>query len=532
MAWLEFLRTLLEQQPLVALFLTIAIGYLVSEISVAGFSLGVGAVLFVALAVGWFAPGAVPPPMIGTVGLALFLYALGIQYGRQFFHGLANPAGRRANGLALIGVLSAGVASIVVTGMTGLDLGYALGLFAGAGTSTPTLQAAITSLGSDDPAMGYSVAYPVGVAGPMLFLYAAFAFLKPRIARQPAAHLHFEEIALWNRELIGLPLAELTNRLPDTVQIVAVRRAGHNQVAAPDTTLQAGDVLLLTAPDTASLDEIRADYGETAPGAFVHDRSELDYQRVFVSRPSIAGQRLGDIKLPGTATATVMHVRRGDGDLLARPDLVLEFGDRVGLLAPRADFAALRKLFGDSIKGTAEFSYVSIGIGMALGLLVGAIQIPLPGIGTLAFGVAGVLIVALVLGYRRRTWGMSWTIPLSANLVLRNLGLTLFLAQIGMSSGPRFAATIAESGLLMLGLSAVVLIALVLPILLVGLLVFRMPYDELAGVVAGTCGNPAVLAYSYKLAPTDQPELGYAMVLPAMTIVKIFLVNLAAALLA
>jgi len=144
-------------------------------------------------------------------------------------------------------------------------------------------------------------------------------------------------------------------------------------------------------------------------------------------------------------------VRRGDTDLLARSDLVLEYGDRVGLLANPADFAALRKFFGNSIKGTAEFSYISIGIGMALGFLLGALNIPLPGIGKIGFGLSGVLIVALILGKLRRTGGLNWTIPLSANLVLRNLGLTLFLAQVGMTSGPRFAATVSETGLLMLG---------------------------------------------------------------------------------
>jgi putative transport protein len=210
---------------------------------------------------------------------------------------------------------------------------------------------------------------------------------------------------------------------------------------------------------------------------------------------------------------------------------VLEFGDRLGLLANREDFPAMRKLFGDSIKGTAEFSYISIGIGMALGFLIGAIAIPLPGIGKLSIGLAGVLIVALILGKLRRTGGLNWTIPLSANLVLRNLGLTLFLAQVGMASGPKFAATVTETGLQMLGLGALVLVALVVPIMIIGLFIYRMPYDEVAGIVAGACGNPAILAYSNKLAPTDRPDLGYAMIFPGMTIVKILFVDIVPALL-
>jgi putative transport protein len=290
------------------------------------------------------------------------------------------------------------------------------------------------------------------------------------------------------------------------------------------------DVMLVVAPTTETLAAAGRILGEPAPGRIAKDRSDLDYLRVFASRPAVVGRALGDLELPGVKASVIAQVRRGDTDIAPRPDLVLEFGDRIGLLAHRTDFPAMRKFFGDSIKGTAEFSYISIGLGMALGFLVGAIQFPLPGIGKLAVGLSGVLIVALILGNLRRTGGMNWTIPLSANLVMRNLGLTLFLAQVGMSSGPKFAATVTETGLLMLGLGAIVLVALVLPILILGLFVYRLPYDEVAGIVAGACGNPAILAYANKLAPTDRPDIGYAMIFPGMTIVKILFVDIVPAL--
>src|SRR6476660_3557551 len=139
---MELIKTLLEQQPLMSVFLTIAIGYLVGEINVKGFSLGVGAVLFVALAMGWFAPKSTPAPMVGTLGLSLFLYAVGIQYGRQFFLGLTSVAGLKANLMALAGVLLSGAVSLLFVKTAGLDPGHALGLFAGSGTSTAALQPA------------------------------------------------------------------------------------------------------------------------------------------------------------------------------------------------------------------------------------------------------------------------------------------------------------------------------------------------------------------------------------------------------
>ena len=528
---MEFVKTLLEQQPLMALFLTIAIGYLVGEINIKGFSLGVGAVLFVALAIGWFAPKSVPVPMVGTLGLALFLYGVGVQYGKQFFLGLKSAHGQRANFIALVGVLLAGAVSIVLVKAMGLNTGYALGLFAGSGTSTPTLQAAIATLGNDDPAVGYSVSYPFGVAGPILLLYMAFMTLKPRIEAPSATGLDLLEISLRNPELSGQTLADVMATLPAGVQIVALRRAGRNEAASPNFVVAENDVVLAVGTSKDALAQASRSLGEAAHGRLLKDRSDLDYLRVFASRPAVVGRALGDLGLPGDKAAILVQVRRGDTDIMPRPDLVLEFGDRVGVLAHRRDFPAMRKYFGDSIKGTAEFSYISIGIGMALGFLIGAIQIPLPGIGKLALGLSGVLIVALILGNLRRTGGMNWTIPLSANLVLRNLGLTLFLAQVGMAAGPKFAATVADTGFMMLGLGAVVLLALVLPILILGLFVFRMPYDEVAGIVAGACGNPAILAYANKLAPTDRPDIGYAMIFPGMTIVKILFVDIVPALL-
>src|SRR6478752_6627976 len=523
---MDWIKTLLEQQPLAALFLTIAIGYLIGEINIKGFSLGVGAVLFVALAVGWFAPKSVPAGMVGTLGLALFLYAVGVQYGKQFFLGLTSPAGQKANFIALVGVLAAGAVSLILMKTSGLTIGHALGLFAGSGTSTPTLQAAIATLGNDDPAVGYSVAYPFGVAGPILFLYITFMVLKPKIATPTGGSMELLEIAVRNPEHSGKSLAELASTLPAGVQIVALRRAGRNEPASPNFVLAENDVVLASAATKEALAQAGTFLGEAAPGRFVKDRADLDYLRVFASRPALNGKTIGELELPGEKAAVIIQVRRGDADIQPRPDLVLESGDRVGVLAHRGDFAAMRKFFGDSIKTTAEFSYISIGIGMALGFLIGAIQFPLPGIGKISVGLSGVLIMALVLGKLRRTGGMAWTLPLSANLVIRNLGLTLFLAQVGMASGPKFAATVTETGFMMLGLGAVVLFALVLPVLILGLFVFKMPYDEVAGIVAGACGNPAILAYSNKLTPTDRPDIGYAMIFPAMTIVKILFVDI------
>lgn len=339
---MEPIRTLLEHQPLLALFLTIAIGYFAGEINIKGFSLGVGAVLFVALGIGWFAPKAVPAPMVGTLGLALFLYGVGIQYGKQFFLGLSSRAGLQANVMALAGVISAGLTSLLFVKLMHLKLGYALGLFAGSGTSTSALQAAIATLGNDDPAVGYSVSYPLGVAGPILFLYLVFMLRKPKIEAPTSGGSEMLEIAIRNPEFAGKSLGDIVAALPAAVRIVALRRGGRNETASADLVVAENDVVLAVGASQTALAEAGRILGEAVPGRIVQDRVDLDYLRVFVSRPTLMGRALGELQLPGEKAGIIVQLRRGDTDLQPQPDLVLESGDRIGLLAHRNDFAVLR----------------------------------------------------------------------------------------------------------------------------------------------------------------------------------------------
>src|SRR5687768_10296048 len=181
---LDFLRTLFENSPLLALFAVIGIGYALGQISFGGFSLGVGAVLFAGLAVGSIAPKAAPPGMVSSIGLTMFLYGIGIQYGAQFFAGLRGP-GLKWNLLGAIGVVASLAVTLALGKVAGVSIEHSVGLFAGSLTSTPTLQAAIDAAGNRDPAIGYSVAYPFGVIGPILCLYVFALLVKPRVAPAP-----------------------------------------------------------------------------------------------------------------------------------------------------------------------------------------------------------------------------------------------------------------------------------------------------------------------------------------------------------
>ncbi|MGA9336661.1 MAG: TrkA C-terminal domain-containing protein, partial [Pseudolabrys sp.] len=231
---------------------------------------------------------------------------------------------------------------------------------------------------------------------------------------------------------------------------------------------------------------------------------------------------LSRLPMPAGFSSHLLHVRRYDADLVPTPDLVLEFGDRVGVLTPPDRREEIRKHFGDTVKAAAEFSYVSLGIGMVLGVLLGLIPIPVPGVGTVTLGIGGgPLIVALILGRLRRTGPMLWTMPLPANIVLRNFGLAMFLATVGVNAGQPFVRTVAESGFTMLFIGVAVLLTTVLIVLIVGYYLLKIPYDDLVGVASGATGNPAILVYSTRMAPTERPDIGYAMIFPSMTIVKV-----------
>jgi putative transport protein len=305
-----------------------------------------------------------------------------------------------------------------------------------------------------------------------------------------------------------------------------VRKEHKNLVPADGIALSPGDGLLVVAESDEGIAQAAAKLGQLEPGRIVKDRSALDYIRVFVGKANMVGVPLAQLPLPTGFPIHMLHVRRYDMDIVPTPDLALEFGDRVGVLTPPDRKEEIRRSFGDSVKATAEFSYVSLGIGMVLGVALGLIPIPIPGLGVVTLGIGGgPLIVALILGKLRRTGPMLWVMPLPANIVLRNFGLSVFLAAVGINAGQPFVRTVSESGFTMLFVGAAVLLTTVLIVLLLGYYLMKIPYDDLMGVVSGATGNPAILVYSTRMAPTERPDIGYAMIFPSMTIVKVIAVQ-------
>lgn len=520
---MDLLRGVLEGSPMLALFIAIGLGYALGQIPVLGVTFGAGAVLFSGLAIGAIAPRAAPPGLVGTLGLLMFLYGTGIQYGPQCVAGLRGP-GLRWILLALVAVIAALFVARAAGGMLGLPVAMSAGMFAGAGTSTSALQAAISAAGGGpEPTIGYGVAYPIGVIGPILLMSFMLRALKPAIPAPPPA-LRYAEVTL-RADAPARREAEIAALLPAGVELLGSRHDHQNTLPDPDTLLRGGDAVLLLGPPDAISRAIET-LGTEQAGRIGKDREDLDVTRVIVSKPAFRGQVLGSIPMPDFPVR-IGHVRRGDSVLLPAPDLVLEYGDVLHLLAETGRRDALRAHFGDSVKGNAELSFVSIGIGMALGLLLGLIAVPLPGGGSFSLGVAGgPLVVALFLGWRGIAFGIAWRMPVAANMVLRNFGLSIFLGQVAIASGRPFVDTVVSQGPAVLVAALLVLVTLVAVVMLVGHYVLGIRFDDLLGVCAGATGNPAILAGANRMIGSDRPDIGYAIVFPTMTIAKIIAVQL------
>src|SRR6201997_1543054 len=311
--------------------------------------------------------------------------------------------------------------------------------------------------------------------------------VKPKFPAK-AQRFHMGEISI-GEGFSGRRLDDLTGGVLGDVQVTMIRKGVQNFVPTADTVVSAGDALLVISEREEAIAKAAAQLGKLEPGRLVSDRADLDYIRVFVGKASVVGVPLASLPMPSGYPTHLLHVRRYDADLVPSPDLMLEFGDRVGVLMPPDRKEEIRRHFGDTVKAAAEFSYVSLGFGMGLGILLGLIPIPIPGVGTVTLGIGGgPLIVALILGKLRRTGRMLWTMPLPANIVLRNFGLALFLAAVGINAGQPFVRTVADTGLTMLLIRAAALLTTVIIVLVVGHYLLRIPFDDLLGVASGATG--------------------------------------------
>lgn len=536
----------LIEEPLLLLFIVSGLGYLLGNIKVKGISLGVAAVLFVGLAFGALSPDMHLPPVIVDLGLIIFVYTIGLSSGPGFFASFRRK-GLRDNSFVFLMLILAALLTAGFSFALNLKATVAAGMYAGSLTNTPALAGILETIARNapvdqletvaaEPVIGYSVAYPMGVIGLLLAVYTMQRVFKidykaeAKTLRQyniVEQDLYTRTVLISNPSAIGVPVSELFRRHEWDVVLSRIRREGELALTTGDTIFNAGDeVTLIGTPE--EVDRAVAGLGRPSGKQLELDRSEYDFRRIFVSNHDIAGRSLNELDLPRAYGAIVSRVRRGDIDLLARGDTVLELGDRARVVARRTDMPRITALFGDSYKALSEVNLLTLSFGLALGVLIGLIPIPLPGGVVITLGMAGgPLLVGLVLGAVRRTRGLVWTIPYSANLTLRQIGLSMLLAGIGIRSGYTFLTNFtASGGLQVFFAGALITLLIAFLTLIIGYKVLKVPFGMLTGMLAGLGTQPAALGFGLQQADNELPNLGYALVFPVATITKVIVAQL------
>ncbi len=529
---------ILASNPLLLLFTVSAIGYLIGRIKIGGVSLGVSAVLFVGLAFGAIDQRLRLPDIIYLLGLVIFVYTIGLSSGPGFVSSFRRRGLRNNLFIGGLIVVAAGIAALLRI-LLGLNGTQTAGLFAGSLTNTPALAAVIeqlSRLGADEtlraePVVGYSVAYPVGVLGMILSIYLTRRLWQVDLQQEAqhlrefgaiGDHLVNRTIRVTNPAVQGQTIAELVKTRGWNVIFSRLQHDGQVELATGTAQLSVGDLINIVGTP-AMVERVIADLGESTSTELTLDRHTLDFRRIFVSNPAVVGIPLRDLNLPSSMGAVITRIRRGDVELLPHGDTVLELGDRVRIVTQRDNMDRVSAFFGDSYRSLAEVDVVSLGLGTAIGMLVGLIPIPLPGGGSFSLGLAGgPLVVALFLGWRGRTGPIVWSLPYSANLTLRQVGMTMFLAGVGTRSGYSFVTTLTQgNGLILFLGGALITIPVAMLTLFIGYKLLKIPFSVLTGMLAGLQTQPAVLAFANEQVGNEAPNIGYAMVFPTAMVLKI-----------
>ena len=443
----------LIENPLILLFLVIAIGYLVGNFRIKGTGLGTAAVLFVGLAFGAANPLFNVPEIIFQIGIIFFVYTIGLRSGPAFFESFSKNGWRDIAFVILMLILSA-LLTIVLYYLMGFDKATIVGIYTGSSTNTTALAGVIDMVnlkekGNTDAiqhmVVGYTFSYPMGVLGVMAAIKIMERFLKvdyhaeKQMLRKEYPldeNLTSRAIEITNAEMTGKQLRDIINEYNWNIVFGRIDSKIHGTVLSNfDIKLSLGDTVIIVGTQE-ELDEAQRVMGKEAINNMTYDRKEYDIVRIFVSNPDVVGKELSSLNLHEKYNAVITRIRRGDIEMLAKSDTILEPGDRIRFVARREDIKSIQKLFGDSYYASNKIDLFSFGIGLALGLILGMIEFTLPGGLVFKFGFAGgPLIMGLILGTLRRTGPIVWTLPYGSNVTLNQLGLTLLLAVIGIRSG-------------------------------------------------------------------------------------------------
>ena len=536
-------------QAVIMLALTITAGMFLSKIKVGGISLGVTWILFAGIAFSHFGLGIDTHILhfVKEFGLILFVYSIGMQVGQGFFSSF-KKGGVKLNlfaaGIVLTGVLTA----LIIKEVTGISGQTIVGILSGAVTNTPGLGAAQQTYadlhGAADPviALGYAVAYPLGVIGIIFTLIFLRWIFKIDIS---AENKKLEDVAkdnpgetikvalsLLNPALVGKRIEDIKGFIDKGFVISRIKKSnGEIKIAGASSVLESGSTLLVIM-QKGDFPAISAFIGGETP--FVEQEWEREdksvvSRRILVTKESINGKSLSDLKFGKAFSITVTRVNRAGVDLVASPRLKLQIGDKLTVVGTPEGVEAAANNIGNALKRLREPNLISMFFGIALGILLGSIPFAIPGIPQpVKLGLAGgPLIVALLMsnfGPRLRLVTYS---TISANLMIREIGISLFLACVGLDAGKGFVDIIVNGGGAIWILYGAIIT--VIPLTLIGFIgyrYFKLNYFTLMGLLAGSCTDPPALAFANSSAKNDLPAVSYATVYPLTMFLRVLTAQL------
>lgn len=518
--------TFFATHQLLTLMLVLALGALFGQIRFGPLRFGAAGALFVGLIIGALDPRfGQNLGLVKSLGIVLFCYTVGLTAGGTFRSDLKRQWKLMIAGVVGLGVM--GAATLGIGRLLGLSSAAVAGLYAGVLTS-PAIDAATQATHNHpDTLVGYALAYPTGVV--VALIVVALVARRHWPGRHDNTSLAEAGIVATSTT-VDQPrnLADVPGWLDESIKLSYLEREGRMRIVNPTTRLEAGDrVLVVGNPDDVG--RAVAALGHESTHELTHHRRDVDFRRFLISNPDLAGRTIAQLNVQGRLHGIVTRVRRGDLDMLAKDSLVLQPGDRVLAVVPRERMGEASDFFGDSEGRVFQVDALTLGLGSALGLLAGVASVPLPGGIRFELGpAAGPLVVGMVLGGLHRTGPFRWHLPHAVNSTLRQLGLMLFLACVGLATGPAFVAqAFSPKGIAVVATSALALL-IGGGVLLAAAYWFGLSAQRGTGAFAGFVGQPAILAYANRLVNDERIESAYGALFALGTVAKILLVQVLA----
>jgi putative transport protein len=527
----------LINNPLLLLFIVASIGYLLGTIKIKGASLGVAAVLFTGMAFGSYNPDYTVPDIVFQLGLILFVYSVGLSSGNAFFRSF-NSNGVRDVGFIITSLLISAFITIGIHFVFEFSAATTTGIYAGSSTNTTALAAVSEMIVGNKNVLrslieGYTFAYPMGVIGVMIVLKLGESIFNVDYDKEKEilknqypidTILSTRSVKVTNEVAAHKSLRDVTSQFSWNIVFSRLTRGEETSLINYSTVFQMGDGIMMVG-SVEDLDEAQQYFGEETQENLYYDRKEYDVQQIFVSNDKMVGQSLASLNLNAKYDAIITRIRRGDAEILAQPDTVLELGDRIRFVARRSDLKELSQMFGDSYYMSSTVNLFSFGLGLGLGLILGSIEFKMGDNLSFKLGLAGgPLVVGIILGALRRTGPIAWSLPYSANVTLRQLGLTMLLAVVGLQSGHGFFESLSgsEGMKIFLGGTIVCIVSTFLSIF-IGYKLFKIPYSLVLGFLSN---QPAILDFATNMSNNKAPQIGYTMMFPIGIIVKILIAQL------